>query len=89
MEIDFGTIGLKIGDEITFRGNKRKFLVSSGNGTPGNGGTLVRYPNGDLYSLRLITRKLMGDDFKEEMDIFELWICEGKTLRQIYRDKGY
>jgi len=84
---DFGTIGLKIGDEIVFRKDKLKFIVASGDGTPENGGTLVAYPDGNfdhLYSLRYITRKILGNEFDKGKDIFELWEYEEKTLRSIY-----
>ncbi len=85
---DFGTIGLKIGDEIVFRKDKLKFIVASGDGAPENEGTLVAYPDGNfghLYSLRYITKKNLGNEFDEGKDIFELWEYEGKTLRSIYK----
>ena len=86
-KIDFGTIGLKIGDEIVFRKDKLKFIVASGDGTPENGGTIVAYPDDNfdqLYSLSYITKKILGNEFDEGKDIFELWEHEGKTLRSIY-----
>lgn len=44
IDFDFGTIGLKIGDKITFNKGNKQFIVASGNGTPGNGSTLVSHP---------------------------------------------
>jgi len=83
----FGLIGLKIGDEITFKKNARKFIVSSGNGTPDNGGTLVCDPenyNDGSYSLRYITRRLLGNEFDESIDIPSMWEYQGCILREMY-----
>lgn len=88
--IHFGTLGLKIGDEITYIKDDTKFIVSSGNGTPENGGTMIRYHGDDSnhhYSLRYMSRRLMGDEFDETKDIFELWAYEGETLTKIWRKK--
>jgi len=88
-KIDFGTIGIKIGDKITFKYTGEVFLVASGNGTPGNGGTMVKYKNINgigLYSLRLMTRIIMGGIIPEEIDIFSLWTYKGKTLRSLHEE---
>lgn len=87
-KIHFGTIGVKIGDEIVFKKNGRVFFVSSGNGTPENGGTLVNDPNkknSKLYSLLHITKKMMGDEYNEGEDIFSLWTFKGESLRSIFQ----
>ena len=91
--IDFGDIGIKIGDEIVFRMQPTlPFVVASGNGTPGNGGTLVKYsaPNTPraAFSLRAITRQLLGSAFSHDSDIYELWSYRGRTLRSLYNTRG-
>ena len=81
-KIDFGTIGIKIGDRITFQNNSQVFLVASG-----NGGTLIKHEKMKglgLFSLKLITRRLMGGIIPEEVDIFSLWTYKGKTLRSLH-----
>ncbi len=89
--IDFGHIGLRIGDAIQFDQRPEiRFIVGSGNGRPGQSGTMVQFKNGretGYFSLRYMTRKLMGYRFKEDQDIFELWSHRGKTLRAIYNEK--
>ena len=44
-DIHLGDIGQKNSDKITFVKNNRKLIVSSGNGTPDIGGTLIKYPD--------------------------------------------
>lgn len=88
--IDFGTIGLKIGDKITFNKGNKLFLVASGKGIPGNGGTLVCYPgryDGNMFTLHCITHRLMGNEYSKAEDIYELWEYRGETLRSIYNNK--
>lgn len=88
--IHFGTIGLKIGDRIRFRNDNIYFIVSSGEGTPNNGGTLVRGQNwtrNELWSLRLATRRLLGAKFHDGIDAWSYWSYKGKTLREIYESK--
>jgi hypothetical protein len=88
--IDFGDIGLKIGDVIQFSFNKELYTVASGAGVPGNGGTLVENPDkkeGGLISLRLLTRRKMGIHFDEDMDIFQVYTFKGRPLRTIYQEK--
>ena len=83
---DFGTIGLKIGDVITFTRNNQNFIV-----TTEGGGTLVCYDKEhkprtvfwQQYSLKCMTRWLIGDE-ADAVDIFELWEYEDKTLRTIH-----
>lgn len=83
-KIDFGTIGVKIGDTITFEPCKKEYLVGSGTGVPGNGGTLIQWENGELRSIRNATRILMGNDFNEESDLFTMWTFKGHTLRELH-----
>ena len=88
-KIDFGTIGIKIGDIITFTLNGEKAKVVSGDGTPGNGGNLL---NGNvagydgLVSITVATKKLAGSDYTEGMDVFSFWSCKGKTLRELHEE---
>ena len=88
--IDFGTLGLKIGDEICFKPTGEIFHVGSGNGTPGNGGTLIRLPRpeprsgGSLFSIRALTRLLRDGNLPYELDVYDLWTYKGKTFREIY-----
>lgn len=91
--IDFGTLGLKIGDEICFKPTGEIFQVGSGNGTPGNGGTLIRLPRPEprsgcsLFSILALSRLLRGGNLPFDLDVYELWIYEGKTLREIYKKR--
>lgn len=90
--IHFGTIGLKIGDKITFRDDNDVFVVSSGNGTPDNGGSLVSYEDGreeGLFSLRFMTRMLLGDEFSDQTDIWNYWKHQGRTLREIFEESNH
>ncbi len=85
-EIDFGTIGLKIGDVITFIRNNQNFIV-----TTEGGSSLICYDKENeprtvfwqQYTLKCMTRGLIGDEV-DVVDIFELWEHEGKTLRSIH-----
>ncbi len=83
-KIHFGTLGLKTGDTITFIPTGEEIRVASGQGTPDNGGTLVRFPDNrdDVsYSIRAMTRKLTGDKFNEAADVWRLWHYQGEDLR--------
>lgn len=83
-KIHFGTLGLKKGDTITFIPTGEEIRVSSGQGTPDNGGTLVRFPdNRDdaSYSIRAMTRRLAGDRFNEDADVWRLWQYQDEDLR--------
>ena len=84
----FGMIGLKIGERIKFRDCEDVFIVSSGNGTPDNGGTLVRREKSRkknyYYSLRSMTRRMLGlGELPEQIDIWSYWSNEGATLREM------
>ena len=89
--IDFGHLGLRVGDALQFDPRPAiRFVVGSGDGTPGKSGTLIQYRDGretGYFSLRVMTRRLMGHRFKEDQDIFELWSYRGKTLRAIYNER--
>mgnify|MGYP001337758442 CR=1 FL=1 len=88
IKTDFGTIGIKIGDIITFEPLKKEFKVGSGDGVPGNGGTMIYWReegNHELASLRYATRYLMKEAFQEDADIFALWTYNGQTLRDIHK----
>ncbi len=88
--IDFGDVGIKIGDVIVFAATGDKFVVCSGEGVPGNGGTLVKYADSSLsglHSIRSLARKLMGDSFSEEVDVFEKFRFNSESLRKIYNEK--
>lgn len=82
-KIDFGTIGLKIGDIIIFELTKKKYIVSSGNGIPGNGGTLIQWGTEGLRTIKSATRYLMGPEYIEEADLFSMWSYNGRTLRDL------
>lgn len=87
-EIDFGDIGIKIGDEIVFIPSDEVFNVCSGDGTPGNGGTLISKKDDHvLFTIKSITKKLLGDSYSEDIDVFSLFKFSGKNLRDIYNDK--
>jgi hypothetical protein len=90
-EINFGSIGLKIGDLITITGNGQEFIVASE-----GGGTLIRYyddeprtPFLQLFSLRRMTRMLINDEIDHVPDIFELWQHEGRSLRNIFQQNQF
>ena len=86
-KMDFGTVGIKIGDKVSFKDSDIGFLVASGNGTPGNGGTMVKYEDRREiggFSLLYMTRRLLGGIIPEKTDIFELWTYKDETLRSIH-----
>lgn len=90
--IHFGTLGLKIDDKIRFIPTGKVFRVGSGNGTPGNGGTLIQNPGHGrgLYSIRLMTRLLMkADELQDDFDVYKQWEYNGKTLREIFEFKKF
>ncbi|MEI6090827.1 MAG: hypothetical protein WCR42_10275 [bacterium] len=87
--INFSTIGLKIGDEILFENDpKQAFDVGCGDGNPRYRGSQVLYKEdtSGSFSLKLVTRKLMGEKFNDEIDIFEPWTYKGHTLRAIFEE---
>jgi hypothetical protein len=89
--IHFGLMGIKIGDVIKFIPTGEEFKVNSGNGTPENGGDLIinkKILGEGSYSIRLATKRLLGECFNENADIFEFWEFEGKTLRVMYDEKA-
>jgi hypothetical protein len=89
--IDFGTLGLKIGDEVCFKPTGEIFHVGSGDGTPGNGGTIIQTSEPDsngcsLFSIRAMTSRLRDGNLPYELDVYQLWTYRGKTFREIYED---
>lgn len=83
-KIHFGTLGLKTGDMITFIPTGEDICVASGEGIPDNGGMLVRFPDNrdDVsYSIRAMTRRLAGDRFNEDADVWRLWQYQDEDLR--------
>ena len=86
-KIDFGTIGVKIGDIIVFKNTKNKYKVGSGAGVPGNGGTLIQWGTEGLRSIKSATRQLMGTEYKEEADLFSMWTFNGRTLRDLHEKR--
>lgn len=91
-KIDFGDVGVKIGDEIVLTQRPDvEIVVGSGAGVPGNGGTLVYYKDRrteGLFSITLMTKKLLGDEFPPDADIFSLWTYNGRTLRELYNEQS-
>jgi len=83
-KIDFGTIGVKIGDILVFEHTKRKYIVGSGDGVPGNGGSLIRWETEGLRSIKSATRHIMGSMYSEEADLFIMWTFNGRTLRDLH-----
>lgn len=86
-KINFGTIGIKIGDIIFFEYNKKEYTVASGKGLPDNGGTLIQWSNENSQgsmSLTLATKKLLGHEYNEKRDLFSMWTYDGKTLRELH-----
>jgi hypothetical protein len=83
-KIDFGVLGLKIGDQISFCQTGEEFVVASGNGTPGNGGTLVLapmfFPEGPC-SLALLTKRLLGG--APALDVLALWKWQDLFLNHL------
>ncbi|MBU1053044.1 MAG: hypothetical protein KKC46_04340 [Proteobacteria bacterium] len=89
-KIDFGDVGIKIGDLVIFSETGDQFYIGSGKGVLGNGGGLLSYADESytgLHSIRLITKRYLGGKFDDNIDEYELFTYEGKTLRQIYNDK--
>jgi len=87
IKIDFGIIGLKIGDVIFFKPSNKEFKVGSGNGTPGNGGCLLQWEDQEfqgLMSIRLATKKLINRDSINDTELLRFWTFNGKTLRNLY-----
>ena len=89
VELEFGVLGLRIGDEIVFAPTGTVCTVCSGAGVPGNGGTLVAIAeqSGGLYSLRAASRLLLGDSLEPTVDIWSLWTHEGCSLRRIHESR--
>lgn len=84
--LHFGLIGLTIGDFIDFKHDNVRAMVASGDGTPENGGSMVRVPDIDpvvAYSLKAMTRKLLDGKLDEATDIWDLWLYEGTSLREM------
>ncbi|MBN1461457.1 MAG: hypothetical protein JXA57_18165 [Armatimonadetes bacterium] len=86
--IDFGSLGLDIGDVIVHVSGPRRYVVCSGRRPPGiGGGTLLRPVDGPgniLYSLRCMTRRIEGQPTEND-DIWLRWLYRGQTLRAIHR----
>lgn len=85
-DIHFGLIGLKIGDQISFRHTELKATVASGTGTPENGGSMVRSTEADpsvLFSLKALTRKLLDGKMNDQTDIWDIRYYEGASLREL------
>ncbi len=90
-EIDFGDIGLKIGDEIVLDKTGARFMVASGSGEAGNGGTLVSSADhaGELFTLETAARRALGGSLSPEIDLFSLFSRDGQTLRSLYEKKAH
>jgi len=84
--IDFGTVGLGMGEEIVFTPTGFTCMVGSGIGIPGNGGSLVKVleKRGERWSIRAMTRQLLGDELASDLDPWALWEHQGETLRSRY-----
>ncbi len=83
-EIHFGTLRIPMGEKVTFSRTGAQYMVASGKGKPDNGGTVLSVPGEGLVSIRLLTRKLMGEDFVENGDVWALWEYRGEALRAIF-----
>jgi hypothetical protein len=83
-EIHFGTLRIPMCEMITFTGTGAHYMVASGTGRPENGGVLLAVPGEGLFSIRLLTRRLMGKEFDEDGDVWALWEYKGETLRNIF-----
>jgi hypothetical protein len=82
--IHFGTLRIPMGEMVTFIKTRENYMVASGSGRPDSGGTLLSVPGEGLFSIRLLTRRLMGREFDEGGDVWALWEYKGETLRNIY-----
>ena len=91
IKIDFGTIGLVIGDEIIFRDGKIRRKVCSG-----GGGTLVSLKGyvqdtgiPHLCSLAIFTSDYINQpiDIKNN-DVFSMWFFKGKSLLEIHNARN-
>lgn len=82
--IHFGTLGIPMNEILTFIETGEQYAVASGSGRPENGGRLLFVQGEGLVSIRLLTRKLMGEKFDEGGDVWALWEYHGETLRSIY-----
>lgn len=80
----FRTLRLPIGEEIVFRPTGDVRRVGSGCGVPGNGGTLIRVPDiaNESWGIRYMTRVMLGDDYRPDIDPWSLWEYNGETLRE-------
>lgn len=80
--IDFETLRLPIGEEIVFRPTGDVRRVGSGCGVPGNGGSLIRALDitEGAWSIRYMTRVMLGDDYRPDIDPWSLWEYNGETL---------
>lgn len=83
-EIHFGTLRIPMREMITFTRTGAQYMVASGTGRPENGGTLLAVPGEGLFSIRLLTRRLMCKEFEEDGDVWALWEYKGETLRDIF-----
>lgn len=86
MEEHFGLIGISIGDHIVFAETGQEFVVTSGEGAPGNGGELISpVPfDGVNYSIRVITRRLLEERWTDDVDVWALWKYRRYTLRELF-----
>ena len=90
-KIDFGSVGLRIGDEIRFiHSSDERFVVTCGIGIPGDGGTFVKpfkkQEESVNYSLKGMTKRLLKVSVLPDVDIWQMWEYKGKNLRTIYEE---
>jgi len=83
-DIHFGTLRIPMREMITFTKTGAAYMVASGTGRPENGGSLLAVPGEGLFSIRYLTRRLMGQEFDEDGDVWALWEYKGETLRNIF-----
>ncbi|MBM2817133.1 MAG: hypothetical protein HW421_3895 [Ignavibacteria bacterium] len=85
--IDFGSVNLKIGDIITFKDEKHKAKVASGDGNPNhNCGTMLQCEDG-ACSITYYTKRILKYPLEEDEDVWSLWFYEGKSLREIFLER--
>lgn len=86
MEEHFGLLGISTGDHIVFAESGQEFLVTSGRGTPDNGGELISpMPyDGVNYSIRVITKRLLKERWTDDVDVWALWKYREHTLRELF-----